>query len=221
MILDKFIYWIFPYARAYSANKKIQAKINCLVNFSECDVNEMKKKLEKELNNLGENRLQMQLDETLEGKRVIEDKAKSFLSINSFMSIFLAIFSLVITNAMNFNGFALITLLLLILAALLYIISGVSSVFYILSEINIVFKPDPKVISKNIDIKKTILLNRYQNLLRTNCLNSVFQNIKRVLTVFVLFVIFYCVYIVLHIFWPNVITERTVSYLAFIMYLLA
>lgn len=160
MILYNFIYWIFPYARACSANKKIQAKINCLMNFSECNVNEMKKKLKKELSNLDESRLQMQLEETLEGKKIIEEKAKSFLSINSFMGIFLAIFSLVITNAMNFNDFALITFLLLILAALLYIIFSVSSVFYILSEINLVFKPDPKVISKNIEIKKTVLLDR-------------------------------------------------------------
>lgn len=219
MILYNFIYWIFPYARACSANKKIQAKINCLMNFSECNVNEMKKKLKKELSNLDESRLQMQLEETLEGKKIIEEKAKSFLSINSFMGIFLAIFSLVITNAMNFNDFALITFLLLILAALLYIIFSVSSVFYILSEINLVFKPDPKVISKNIEIKKTVLLNTYQNLLRTNCLNSVFQNIKRVLIIFVLFVIFYCAYIVLHALWPNIGTGETVSYLTFLMLL--
>jgi len=219
MILKKFIYWIFPYARACSANKKIQAKLNCLVNFSECDLNEMKKKLKEELSNLDDSRLQIQLEDTLEGKKVIEEKTKSFLSINSFMGIFLAFFSLVITNTMNFNGFALITLLLLILAALLYIIFSVSSVFYILSEINLVFKPDLKVKSRNIEIKKTILLNTYQNLLRTNCLNSVFQNIKRVLIVFVLFVIFFCAYIALHAFWPNIGTGGAVSYLPFIMLL--
>jgi len=198
MNFTKILYRLIPQVEVSKANKKIETKINCLRDFDKCNEFELKNKLEDEMKNLDNGNIQELLKKEIERKIIIEDKAKSFLVIISFMGIILAVFSLVITDVSNFSLKELIILLFLIYWCLYYIISSVFPVFYILSEINLIFEPPFNEENEELEIKKCILLNRYQNLLRTNCLNVVYSNLKNFFIAVALFFVFYGIFTLEH-----------------------
>jgi hypothetical protein len=190
----KILYWLFPQIEVCNANKKIKTKIDCLQEYEKCNEIEIKNKLEDEIKNLDNRNVQELLKEEMEAKIIIEDKAKSFLTIISFMGIIFAVFSLVVTNVSSFSFGELMLLLFLLFVCLLYLIFSVFDVFYILSEINRVFKPSFNEKNVELEIKKCILLNRYQNLLRTNYLNVIYSNLKNFFIVLSLFFVFYGIF---------------------------
>lgn len=194
----KILYRLIPQVEVSKANKKIETKINCLRDFDKCNEFELKNKLEDEMKNLDNGNIQELLKKEIERKIIIEDKAKSFLAIISFMGIILAVFSFVITDVSNFSPKELIILLFLIYWCLYYIIFSVFTVFYILSEINLIFEPSFNEENEELEIKKCILLNRYQNLLRTNCLNVVYSNLKNFFIAVALFFVFYGIFTLEH-----------------------
>jgi len=198
MIFMKILYRLIPQVEVSKANKKIETKINCLRDFNKCNEFELKNKLEDEMKNLDNGNIQELLKKEMETKIIIEDKAKSFLAIISFMGIIFAVFSLVVTNVSNFSLGELIFLLFLLFVCLLYLISSVFAVFHILSEINLVFEPSFNEKNVELEIKKCILLNRYQNLLRTNCLNVVYSNLKNFFIAVALFFVFYGIFTLGH-----------------------
>ncbi len=190
----KILYWIFPQVEVCKANKRIKTKIDCLQDFEKCNEIETKNKLEDEMKNLDNGNVQELLKKETETKIIIEDKAKSFLAIISFMGIIFAVFSLVVTSVSSFSLGELMLLLFLLFVCLLYLISSVFVVFHILSEINLVFEPSFNEKNVELEIKKCILLNRYQNLLRTNYLNVVYSNLKNFFIAVALFFVFYGIF---------------------------
>jgi len=187
----KILYWLFPQVEVSKANKRIKTKIDCLRDFDKCNELELKNKLEDEMKNLDNGNIQGLAKKEIERKGIIEDKAKSFLAIISFMGIIFAVFSLVVTNVSNFSPEELTFLFLLLFFCLLYLIFGVFTVLHILSGLNLVFEPPSNEKNEESEIKYCILLNRYQNLLRTNCLNAVCSNLRNFFIVVALFFVFY------------------------------
>ena len=194
----KILYQFIPQIEVCKANKRIKTKIDCLQEFEKCNENEIKSKLEDEIKNLDNGNVQELLKKEMETKIIIEDKAKSFLTIISFMGIIFAVFSLVVANISSFSFRELILLLFLLFVCLLYLIFSVFDVFHILSEINRVFEPSFNEKNAELEIKKCILLNRYQNLLRTNYLNVIYSNLKNFFIVLALFFVFYGIFTLGH-----------------------
>jgi len=191
MILIKALYFFLPICEAKRAGKVIKEKIDCLLSWDKCD-DELKNELQKEKQSLDTEKpdqLKELIEKEIERKRIIEDKSKSFLTIISLIGIILAmLFNL--TKA-SFSIVNLLVLLFFILLELLYVILSIYTLFYILSEINIVYELPLYGRDGPEELKKTVLLNRYQNILRTNYLNTIYSNIKRF---FILLLIVFLVY---------------------------
>ena len=184
-MIKKIKYFVFPICEAKNAKQIIEAKKRCLENDQSCN-RELLTKLEKEMKDLPEDidKLEELIDREMERKRIIENKCQSFLGIISLIGIILALlFNLIKSNN---NTFYTVVLSFLIFFGFVYVILSINTVFYILSEINIVYE---KPLSRSDkELKRVVLLNRYQNLLRTNYLNTIYSNIKRFF--FMLLIIF-------------------------------
>ena len=191
MILIKVLYYFLPICEAKRAEELINKKLDCLLHSDKYD-DEIKSKLKEEKQSLGSEKphqLRKLIEKELERKRIIEDKSKSFLTIISLIGIILAML-LNLTKA-SFSIISLLFLLFFILLAFLYVILSINSLFYILSEINIVYELPFNEINDTEELKKTVLLNRYQNYIRTNYLNTIYSNIKRF---FILLLIIFLVF---------------------------
>jgi len=192
-------YFFIPNSKVKTVERVIEVKKQCLENRLECsseeikeinkllekfrkefknlpkNVEELKKSLEIEFNNLSNKpeELKKLLKKEYGRKRTIEDKSKSLLTVISLLGIALAFLFKLAEGKLSMvflwflGGF--------IFLELLYLIGGLKSLLYILCEINVVYEP----ISDQIEeLRKNILLNRYQNINRTNYLNGVYSNIK-------------------------------------------
>lgn len=193
-MIKKIGYFIFPICKAKNAKQKINVKKQCLEDDQSCK-EEVLSKLEKEMENLPEDvdKLEELIDREMERKRIIENKCQSFLGIISLIGIILALLFNIIK--LNNNTSYTVVLSFFILFGFIYVILSIITVFYILSEINIVYEKPLNKSDK--ELKKVVLLNRYQNLLRTNYLNTIYSNIKRFFWLLLITFLFYSLFIIL------------------------
>ncbi len=196
IFLLKIVYLFFPYFKAKHAEKIINKKIDCLKSIKNCDNKEEKRKLNKEILQLGSDcikKLKEKIEEEIERKEKIEDKFKSFLTIITLIGIIFSLGLRFIEHNFNINFF-IINIVILFLC-LLYIIQSINTIFYVLCKINIVYELPLNEENQINEIKETILLNRYQNIIRTNYLYTVFSNIVRFFYLIAILFIIYCIYI--------------------------
>ena len=170
----KIIYSFLPICEAKRAEKLIKEKQQCLKEFGKCK-EKLKQKLEKEINELPQDlqELRRLLEKEFERKKIIEDKSSTLFIVVSLLGITFTFFyriteTVTITIFLYFLGF-------FIFWELIYLILSVSSLLYVLVEINIIYEPSSNSLE---ELRKTVLLNRYQNIIQTNYLNTVYSNIK-------------------------------------------
>jgi len=174
-MIRKIVYFFLPIYKAKRAEKLIKEKQQCLRELGKCE-EKLKQKLEKEINKLPQDlqELKRLLKKEFERKKIIEDKSSNLFIIVSLLGITFTFFYKIIETVT-----IIIFLYLLgffIFWELIYLILSVSSLLYVLVEINIIYEPSSK--SSLEELRKTVLLNRYQNIIRTNYLNTVYSNIK-------------------------------------------
>jgi len=174
-MIRKVVNFFLPICEAKRAEKLIKEKQECLKKLDKCK-EELKQKLEKEINKLPKNlqELEKLLEKESERKKVIENKSNSLFIVVSLLGITFTFFYRIIETVTN--TIFLYSLSLLIFGELIYLTLSISSLLYILVEINIIYEP---LLHSLKELEKHILLNRYQNITRTNYLSTVFSNIKR------------------------------------------
>ena len=173
-MIRKIVHFSLPICEAKRAEKLIKEKQQCLREFSKCK-EEPKQKLEKELNELpqGLQEIRRLLEKEFERKKIIEEKSSNLFIVVSLLGITFTFFHR-ITETVTITIF-LYFLGVFIFGKVIYLILSVSSLLYILVEINIIYESS----SNSLDeLRKTVLLNRYQNIIRTNYLNAAYSNIK-------------------------------------------
>lgn len=192
--LWKILYFFLPVYEAKKAEKIIKEKQQCLRELGKCK-EELKQKLEKEINELPQDlqELRRLLEKELERKRIIEGKSSNLFIVVSLLGITFTFFyriteTVTITIFMYFLG-------VFIFGELIYLILSISSLLYVLVEINIVYEPSNNDFK---ELKKTILLNRYQNIIRTNYLNTVYSNIKLFFGLLLIIFTTFFIYLVLN-----------------------
>jgi len=177
-MISKIVNFLWPRKKAKRAEKVIKEKQRCLEEFNEhsngCK-EELRQKLEEEINELPQNLedLKRLLEREFERKKVIEDKAARFFVIISLIGVIFALFFKITETVGNLT--LLIIFVFFFFLELLYLVSSVNSLFYVLAEINKVYEPASDSLE---DLKISILLNIYQNLNRTNYLYTVYSNIR-------------------------------------------
>jgi len=168
------IHFFLPICEAKRAENLIKEKQQCLKELDKCG-EELKQKLEKEIDELlgNSDELRILLEKEFERKKTIEGKGSTLFTVISLLGVIFAFFYRIIETVTNsiflyFLGF-------FILLELIYLILSVSSLLYVLVEINITYEPSSNSLE---ELRKTVLLNRYQNIIRTNYLNTIYSNIK-------------------------------------------
>ena len=173
-MIRKIVHFFLPICEAKRAEKLIKEKQQCLRELGKCR-EELKQKLKKEINELPQDlqELRKLLEKEFERKKIIEEKSSTLFIVVSLLGITFTFFyriteTVTITIFLYFLG-------VFIFGELIYLILSVSSLLYVLVEINIIYEPSSNSLE---ELRKTVLLNRYQNIIRTNYLNTVYSNIK-------------------------------------------
>ena len=189
-MIKKIIHFFLPICQAKRAEKLIKARQQCLKKIDICE-EKLKQKLEKEINELPRDlqELKTLLEKEFETKKIIEEKSNTLFIVVSLLGITFTFFYRIV-ETVNVTAF-LYLLGVLIFGQLIYLGLSIFSLLYVLVEINIIYEKPSNSMEA---LRQTVLLNRYQNTVRTNYLYTVYSNIKLffclLLTSFAIFFIF-------------------------------